>query len=137
MSKARRIALAATLAIVIAGCSNDPEANGQTATAGHDTDSHHEAPVANSATTSSADTAATVAYKRSMEVMMTDAPPYTGDADVDFMQQMRVHHEAAITMSEAVLKYGSDAEARKLAEQVITEQRREIVEIDLWLSQQR
>jgi uncharacterized protein (DUF305 family) len=68
-----------------------------------------------------------------MTAMMADAPPFTGDADVDFMQQMRVHHVAAVAMARAELAHGKDAEARKLAQTVIEAQQQEIAQIDRWL----
>ena len=80
------------------------------------------------------DSPATQGYKRSMSAMMTDMPAYTGDADVDFMQQMRGHHRAAIAMSETELANGKDAEARALAEKIIAEQKAEIAQIDRWLA---
>ncbi len=79
------------------------------------------------------DTEATRAYKQSMKAMMSDAPPFTGDADVDFMQQMRVHHVAAVAMARTELAHGKDAEARKLAQTVIEAQQQEIAQIDRWL----
>lgn len=80
------------------------------------------------------DSPATQGYKRSMSAMMTDMPAYTGDADVDFMQQMRGHHSAAVAMSETQLANGKDAEARALAEKIIAEQKTEIAQIDRWLA---
>lgn len=80
------------------------------------------------------DSPATQGYKRSMGAMMTDMPAYTGDADVDFMQQMRGHHRAAIAMSETELANGKDAEARALAEKITAEQKAEIAQIDRWLA---
>lgn len=80
------------------------------------------------------DSPATQGYKRSMSAMMTDMPAYTGDADVDFMQQMRGHHRAAIAMSETEMANGKDAEARALAEKIIAEQKAEIAQIDRWLA---
>lgn len=88
----------------------------------------HAAPV-------STDSAATRGYKASMTSMMERSPAYTGDADRDFMLQMRVHHVAAITMSETLLTHGKDAETRRLAQDIIREQRREIAQIDAWLAQ--
>lgn len=46
--------------------------------------------------------------------------------DPAFMRMMLPHHEGAITMSEAELAKGKDAELRKLARQIITAQQREI-----------
>ncbi|WP_294322472.1 DUF305 domain-containing protein [uncultured Sphingomonas sp.] len=79
------------------------------------------------------DSEATRAYKESMTAMMANAPAFTGDADADFMQQMRVHHVAAVAMAQAELAHGKDAEARKLAQTVIDAQQQEIAQIDRWL----
>ncbi|MDJ0278168.1 DUF305 domain-containing protein [Sphingomonas sp. 2R-10] len=81
------------------------------------------------------DAEATRGYKQSMADMMTTAPPYTGDADIDFMRQMRVHHIAAVTMARTELAHGKDPEARALAQAVINAQQKEIEQIDRWLRQ--
>ncbi len=79
------------------------------------------------------DSAATQGYKASMMTMMHMAPAFTGDADVDFMTQMKVHHQAAIDMAKVLLENGKDAETRKLAEDIIAAQEKEIAFIDEWL----
>ncbi len=86
-------------------------------------------------TPAASDSQATRGYKQSMADMMTKAPPYSGDADVDFMQQMRVHHVAAVAMARTELAHGRDAEARALAQAVIDAQQKEIGQIDAWLRQ--
>ena len=80
------------------------------------------------------DSVATKGYKQSMSRMMQGMPPYTGDADVDFNKQMRTHHLAAIDMAEVQLANGKDAESRALASKVITDQKREVAQIDAWLA---
>lgn len=80
------------------------------------------------------DSPATRSYKASMATMMTSAPAYTGDADVDFNKQMKVHHQAAVDMAEAELANGKDAESRKLAQEIISAQKTEIAQIDAWLA---
>lgn len=79
------------------------------------------------------DSAATKGYKQSMMTMMSAMPAYTGDADVDFMKQMKGHHQAAIDMAKIELKNGKDAEAKKLAQEIVSSQEKEIVTIDTWL----
>ena len=79
------------------------------------------------------DSAATQGYKGAMMTMMHTAPPFTGDADVDFMKQMKVHHQAAIDMAKVLLANGKDEETKKLAQDVISAQEKEIAFIDEWL----
>lgn len=79
------------------------------------------------------DSAATRGYKAAMMSMMTDMPAYTGNADVDFMKQMRGHHQAAIAMARVELAEGQNAEAKALAQEIIAAQEREIAVIDTWL----
>lgn len=81
------------------------------------------------------DTLATRSYKQSMATMMSSMPAYTQDADVDFNKQMKIHHQAAIDMAEAQLANGKDPASKALAQKIITDQRREIAQIDAWLQQ--
>lgn len=59
------------------------------------------------------DPASTKDYKSAMMKMMQAMPKYSGGADVDFMKQMRPHHQAAIDMAKVVLANGKDADAKK------------------------
>ncbi len=81
------------------------------------------------------DSDATRGYKQSMTRMMQGMPPYTGDADIDFNKQMRVHHLAAIDMAEVQTAQGADAETKALVRKIIADQRREVAQIDGWLQQ--
>jgi uncharacterized protein (DUF305 family) len=74
------------------------------------------------------DPPSTKGYKSAM--MM---PKFTGDADIDFMKQMRTHHEAAIDMAKVVLANGKDVDTKKLAQEIIAAQEKEIATIDAWL----
>ena len=87
------------------------------------------------AQTAPGDSIATQGYKFSMNSMMEQMPTFAGDADIDFMKQMRGHHQAAIAMARVELAHGKDAPARTLAHDVITAQEREIQMIDVWLAQ--
>jgi hypothetical protein len=82
-----------------------------------------------------ADSAATRGYKQSMMRMMQGMPPYTGDADIDFNKQMRIHHLAAIDMAQVQLANGKDEGTKALARKIIEDQKREVAQIDAWLHQ--
>jgi uncharacterized protein (DUF305 family) len=56
------------------------------------------------------------------------------DPDVAFASGMLAHHEGAVAMAKVQLKYGKDAQMRKLAENVIKTQEAEIVEMKAWLA---
>jgi uncharacterized protein (DUF305 family) len=57
----------------------------------------------------------------------------TGNPDMDFMGGMIPHHEGAVEMAKVILRYGNDAELRKLAEEVVRSQTAEIVMMIGWL----
>ena len=51
----------------------------------------------------------------------------SGDADRDFAAMMIAHHQGAIAMAEAELRFGHDPVLRRLAQAIIVEQGQEIV----------
>lgn len=52
--------------------------------------------------------------------------PARGDADADFAAIMVPHHEGAIAMARAELRYGKNVQLRRLAQEIIVTQRQEI-----------
>ena len=50
----------------------------------------------------------------------------SGDVDRDFAAMMIPHHQGAIDMAQAVLRYGRDQQMRRLAQEIIVEQQQEI-----------
>jgi hypothetical protein len=50
----------------------------------------------------------------------------SGDVDHDFVAMMIPHHQAAVDMAKAELRYGHNPQLRGLAQQIITTQQREI-----------
>ena len=51
----------------------------------------------------------------------------TGDVDRDFVAMMVPHHQGAIDMAKAELKYGHNEQLRGLAQQIIAKQQQEIM----------
>lgn len=76
----------------------------------------------------------TSAFKGADDKMMKDmsAPPYTGDADKDFIAHMIPHHQGAIEMAQVELKYGKDPELKRLARNIIKAQHDEIAFMKRW-----
>jgi hypothetical protein len=86
--------------------------------------------------TSAATVAAEVAFLEendaAMKKMMNDmAVKPTGDVDVDFVAMMVPHHQGAIDMALAVLRYGRNAQIRRLAQEIIVTQQQEIAAMRL------
>jgi uncharacterized protein (DUF305 family) len=52
--------------------------------------------------------------------------PASGDVDRDFATMMIPHHQGAVEMAEAELRFGRDPVLRRLAQGIIVEQRQEI-----------
>lgn len=56
------------------------------------------------------------------------------DPDAAFAQGMLGHHIGAVAMAEIELKYGTDAEMRKLAQEIIDAQQSEIKQMETWIA---
>ena len=81
------------------------------------------------------DDPAAAGYQAAMDKMHREmmAMQYTGNADADFVRAMIPHHQAAIDMAKVLLDHGKDPELRKLAQNIITAQEKEITEMEDWL----
>ena len=121
---ARSIWLSPFILLALAACSqveHEPEGSAS-----------HGA-MADSSMAMAGDSPATQGYKSAMTGMMKQLPAFTGNADTDFMAQMRVHHQSAIDMATVELAHGRDPEARALAQTIIDAQKAEIAQISTWL----
>ena len=59
--------------------------------------------------------------------------PFSGDADRDFARMMIPHHQGAIDMALAELRYGKDKRLKRLAQEIIVDQQQEITVMHLAL----
>lgn len=97
--------------------------------AGHAGHAGHAAPGG-----SASATASTRAYEAAAARMHADmAIAYTGQSDVDFARGMIPHHRGAVEMARIQLAHGKDPALRKLAQEVIAAQEKEIAFLEDWL----
>jgi len=59
--------------------------------------------------------------------------PFTGNVDRDFARMMIPHHQGAIDMAVAELRYGKDQRLKRLAQEIIIDQQQEIALMHLAL----
>ena len=67
----------------------------------------------------------------------TNETKMTGNVDMDFAMMMKVHHNGAIEMSKGELGDGKVYDLKKMAQQIIEEQNKEIKQFDEWLATQK
>lgn len=66
----------------------------------------------------------TVIFNNMMKAMNT--APNTGNVNLDFVLEMIPHHEGGINMAKAIVKYGSNPNVKKIAENIIKSQEAQI-----------
>lgn len=64
-----------------------------------------------------------------MMAAMAVAP--SGDIDEDFVATMVPHHQGAIEMAQAELRYGHNEQLRRIAQEIIVDQTQEIAAMRL------
>ncbi|RTY89846.1 DUF305 domain-containing protein [Flavobacterium sp. GT3R68] len=68
-----------------------------------------------------------------MKSMMKMTEP-TGSIDKDFATIMVKHHQDGIMMGQAILKYAKNAKFKSMTEKMITDQNKDIKELESWLA---
>lgn len=63
----------------------------------------------------------------------SDVQIITGDLDNDYATLMVIHHQAAIQDASAYLHHGDNAQLKTIANNIITAQNKEIIELSNWL----
>jgi hypothetical protein len=59
----------------------------------------------------------------------------SGNVDEDFVAMMVPHHQGAIDMAQAELRYGHNEQLRRIAQEIVVEQQQEIVAMHVALDQ--
>lgn len=61
---------------------------------------------------------------------------HTGDTAIDFLYGMIPHHEAAVEMSQSLIKYGGENDKiKKIAQNIISSQSKEIAEMEVMIKE--
>jgi len=121
--------LAAAAVLLLTACGGKATPDGEPEAASHSQQMAGDTPTGNTADLNEAQ----AAYKAANDTMHAGMATIPADPDVAFMQGMLAHHQGAVAMSEAALKYAKDAQARNLATRVIAAQTAEIAEMEAWL----
>ncbi|SHJ04446.1 Uncharacterized conserved protein, DUF305 family [Hymenobacter daecheongensis DSM 21074] len=74
----------------------------------------------------------TAKMQASMDGMMKDMAPASGNVDQDYAALMIPHHQSAIDMAQAELTHGRDTKLKEMARQMIAAQQQEIQQFKAW-----
>jgi uncharacterized protein (DUF305 family) len=77
----------------------------------------------------------TIIYHNQVQTLSTQKPMQIGWTDQGFIEMMIPHHQDAIDMAEMALKRAEYPELKKLAQNIIQDQEREIKEMKGWYQQ--
>lgn len=137
----KSIVFVAVLAIVLAGyglSTTKDSAIAKTAENSSEHNMHEQHATSAKPSAVAAQSPSTAAFQAVNDKMHKDmAITFTGNPDKDFLAGMIPHHQGAIDMAEVVLQHGKDPKVRKLAENIIAAQKKEIADMQLWLKEMK
>lgn len=61
----------------------------------------------------------------------------SGDVDKDFATMMKMHHQNALEMSQMELEHGKSPQMKAMARSIISTQKKEIAQIERWITKQK
>jgi methionine-rich copper-binding protein CopC len=94
----------------------------------------HQQPVAASAIPADPEAPFLAENDRAMTTMMNGmAVRPTGNVERDFVEMMIPHHQGAIDMAQAYLRYGNNEQLKRIAQEIIVDQQQEIAAMRLAL----
>jgi uncharacterized protein (DUF305 family) len=71
------------------------------------------------------------AMKSGMDAMAK--MPMSGDPDKDFAMMMKLHHQQAVDMAKVEAEQGRSPELKAMARKMMSDQQKEIQQLDAWL----
>lgn len=74
---------------------------------------------------------------KSMQPMMGSHNHQSKDIDTDFVELMIPHHQGAVDMAKAYLKFGTNVELKKISQSIIQTQSKEIDWLNEWLKNKK
>jgi uncharacterized protein (DUF305 family) len=93
----------------------------------------HAMPPASQTALSAGDQAKAAFEAANMRMHKDMAIAYSGNPDTDFVRSMIPHHQGAVDMARIELQHGKDPELKKLAQEIVSAQEKEIAFLQGWL----